>query len=138
MVDSLWLTPAVVREWSGQRQGDTNDTASLQLAANAAAAYVEDLHPELFTGGDPDAEPPVPAVFTPTPQLKLGAAMLAHRWYSRRAAPLGVAGYAEMGSAGILRYDPDIAKLLGIGTEGGRFVFGAPDVPIPTTTTPAV
>jgi hypothetical protein len=56
--------------------------------------------------------------------------MLAHRWYSRRGSPLGVAGYAELGVAGILRFDPDIAKLLGLGTEG-PFVFGAPTTPIP-------
>lgn len=133
MVDSAWLTPTAVRQWSGQRQGDTADTAALQLAANAAAGYVEGLHPELFTTPDPLADPPVEAVFEPTPEILLGSAMLAHRWYSRRASPLGVAGYAELGAAGILRYDPDIARLLGMGTEGGRFVFGAPDVPVPTT-----
>lgn len=129
MVDSAWLTPVAVRQWSGQRQGDTADTAALTLAANAAAAYVERLHPELFD----EADPPV---FTATPEILLGSAMLAHRWYARRASPLGIAGYAELGSAGILRYDPDIARLLGLGSEGGRFVFGAPDAPIPTT--PAV
>jgi len=123
MPDSTWLTPAVVRQWSGQRQGDTGDTASLTLAANAAAEYVEDLKPDMFT----DADPPV---FEPTPTVLLGAAMLAHRWYSRRSSPLGVAGYAELGSAGILRYDPDVAKLLGLGTEG-KFVFGAPTTAVP-------
>lgn len=92
------------------------DSDALKLAANAAAEYVEDLKPDEFLGQS----------FTPSARTLLGAAMLAHRWYSRRASPLGVAGYAEFGSAGILRYDPDIARLLGIGTESGRFVFGAP------------
>lgn len=133
MADSTWLTPAAVRQWSGQRQGDAADTAALQLAINAAAGYVERVRSELWTAGDPLADPPVAPVFEPTPEVLLGSAMLAHRWYSRRASPLGVTGYAELGSSGILRYDPDIARLLGLGTDGGRFVFGAPDNPIPTT-----
>lgn len=134
MVDSTWLTPTAVRQWSGQRQGDAADTAALQLACNAAASYVEGLRTELWTPGDPLADPPVEPVFEPSPTVLLGAAMLAHRWYSRRGSPLGVLGYAELGASGILRYDPDIARLLMLGTEGGRFVFGAPDVPVPTTT----
>jgi hypothetical protein len=129
MTDSTWLTPAVVRQWSGKRQGDVTDTAALQLAANAAAEYVEGVKADLFVAVDPLADPIV-YVFTPTATVLLAAAMLAHRWYSRRASPLGVAGYADLGSAGILRYDPDIGKLLGLGTEG-PFVFGAPSTPTP-------
>jgi hypothetical protein len=131
VVDSTWLTPTAVRAWSGQRQGDAADTTALQLACNAAAEYVEAVRADLWTAGDPLADPPVLPEFTPGPRVTLGATMLAHRWYSRRASPLGVAGYAELGSSGILRYDPDIAKLLGLGSESGRFVFGAPDVPVP-------
>jgi hypothetical protein len=112
----------VVRAQTGLRQGSAVDDEALKLAANAAAEYVEELKPELYvTAGDP----PVTS-YEPTHRVRLGAAMLAHRWYARRASPLGVAGYGELGSAGILRYDPDIARLLDIGTEGGRFVFGAP------------
>lgn len=130
MTDSPWLTPAAVRTWSGQRMGDTLDTGALQLAANAAAEYVEELKPELWVGRDLTAVPPVPGTYEPTPKVLLGASMLAHRWYSRRGSPLGVAGYADLGVAGILRFDPDIAKLLGLGTEG-PFVFGAPTTPYP-------
>jgi hypothetical protein len=121
----------VVRAQTGLRQGTPTDDAALVLAANAAAEYVEELRPELFLPGE---LPEDPAVFTPTHRVKLAAAMLAHRWYSRRSSPLGVAGYGELGSAGILRYDPDIARLLGIGSESGRFVFGAPTVPTEEST----
>lgn len=116
----------MVRQAAGLRAGTTQDDDSLRLAADAAAAYVEDLRPEYLTAGDPEADPPTEDSYEPPATILLGAAMLAHRWYARRGSPLGVAGYAELGAAGILRYDPDIARLLGIGTDGGRFVFGAP------------
>lgn len=127
MADSSWLTPSVVRQSAGLRAGTTQDEDALRLAANAAAEYVEELRPEHWTTPEPPALP----AYEPPATVLLGAAMLAHRWYARRGSPLGVAGYAELGAAGILRYDPDIARLLGIGTDGGKFVFGAPR---PTTT----
>jgi hypothetical protein len=119
-VASAWLTTGVVRAGSGLRPSTDVEETALELAADAAAEYVEDLHPELFTG----------QAFQPTARVRLGATMLANRWYQRRSSPLGIAGYAEMGGAGILRYDPDIARLLGIGTDGGAFVFGAPTTPV--------
>lgn len=128
LVDSTWLTPAVVRTHAGLRPGDATDTGALLLAANAAAELVEELHPQGFDSS-------VPPVYSPAKHKHLlGAALLAFRWYSRRAAPLGVAGYAELGAAGILRHDPDVARLLELG-PAGRFVFGAPT---PTTTTTEV
>lgn len=117
----------MVRSLTGLRQGTELDEGALTGAANAAAEYVEDIHPELYVDVlDADGVTVLSSTFTPTDQVRLGSAMLAHRWFARRSSPLGVAGYAELGSAGILRYDPDIARLLGIGSEGGRFVFGAP------------
>jgi len=123
MVDSAWLTPTVVRQSVGLRPGTPVDDAALLLAANAAAAYVEDLPAWKALDPAPSTAGEAPAT------LLLGAAMLAHRWYARRGSPLGVTGYAELGAAGILRYDPDIARLLGIGSDGGAFVFGAPTTP---------
>jgi hypothetical protein len=120
----------VVRAQTGLRQGSTTDDAALLMAANAAAEYVEELRPDLFL----DPVPPEGPLFVPSSRVFLAAAMLAHRWYSRRSSPLGVAGYGELGAAGILRYDPDIARLLGIGSESGRFVFGAPTVPTEEST----
>lgn len=116
----------MVRQAAGLRAGTTQDDAALELAADAAAEYVEELKPEHWTTPEPPALP----VYDPPATVKLGAAMLAHRWYARRGSPLGVAGYQELGAAGILRYDPDIARLLGIGTDGGAFVFGAPRPPV--------
>lgn len=128
-----WLTVAEVRTYAGLRPGDAVDDAALSMAAAAAEDYVEDVKPQYLVPGDPEAVPPTEDTYGPVPAtILLGAAMLAWRWYSRRSSPLGVIGYAEMGTAGILRHDPDIGRLLKIGTAGA-FVFGAP-----TTTTTEV
>ena len=68
-------------------------------------------------------------MFEPTKSVKLGAAYLAWRLYARRTSPLGVLGFTDDGAAGILREDPDIAKLLGIGRRG-RFTVGGTGPPV--------
>lgn len=76
---------------------------------------------------------PVPAVgagsYAPNDDVKLGAVMLAGRLFARRGTPLGVAGFSEFGGNAMLRHDPDIARLLGIGPHRA-FVFGAPALPV--------
>ncbi|HEY9415285.1 MAG TPA: hypothetical protein VIQ30_11030 [Pseudonocardia sp.] len=67
---------------------------------------------------------PVP-VYAATAMVKLGTAMLANRWYARLRTPMGVSQNAEFGGTEILRQDPDIAKMLGIGTEGVPVFGGA-------------
>jgi hypothetical protein len=90
-------------------------------AVDAAAEWVEDKRPDVtYTS---------PA--TAGARLRLGCARLAQRWHARRTSPMGQAGFSDF-PAGILREDPDIAKLLGIGRKG-RFVFGA-SRPIPEVT----
>jgi opacity protein-like surface antigen len=84
---------------------------------DAAAAWVEKQRSDLFAG-----EPPV---FGADAAVKLGTAMLANRWYARRKSPLGSTSNAEFGAAELMRHDPDVAKMLGIGVDG-KFVFGAP------------
>ena len=113
---AAWLdaaTAALLAEISGVAAD-----AAWVGAVDAATAWVEARRPDLLVGT-------APAVFTPGPDVKLGTAMLAHRWYNRRVAPLGNSQPAEFGGGiEMLRQDPDIAKLLGIGSEG-KFVFGA-------------
>lgn len=45
-----------------------------------------------------------------------GAVMLAARLFARRNSPTGVAAFTETGPAYVSRWDPDIERLLGIGT----------------------
>jgi hypothetical protein len=122
MTDSTWLTPRIVVAWieDDDPGAPVTDRAALQ---DAAAGYVEGIQPDLFVDGeDPEVDPPV---YTPTPEIKLGAIMLAARYLARRGTTLGVAGFSEFGSSPILRYDPDIQRLLKIGVFA-PFIFGAP------------
>lgn len=126
--DSTWLTSAKVAAVLGSDLAESVDDASMQQFCNGAASYVEGRRSDLW-GLTNDVEPA--PVFQPTPAVVTGAAMLAYRFYARRTSPLGVVGFTEDGAMGILKDDPDIARLLGIGRHG-RFVFGAagyvPDV----------
>lgn len=96
------------------------DAAVLDAIVPGVREFVEERRKDLFvTAGDP----PV-TTFEPTENVRLGAVFLAWRLYKRRETPLGIAGATSETVSGILREDPDIARLLGIGA-GGRFVFGA-------------
>jgi hypothetical protein len=120
-----WLTDSQARALIGLESGDTSDDTAFGGALEAARDWVESKRPDLVVAGDPLAEPPTADEFVPNDAIKLGTAMLAHRWYQRRTTPLGTAQFSEFGGGrSILRYDPDIARLLGIGTEGA-FMFGA-------------
>lgn len=111
-----WLTPAGA---AGLVENEASGTA-WDGAVEAACEWVEGKRGDLFV-----AQPaPDPPVFTPTHQVKLGTAMLANRWYARRASPLGAASYSEFGASELLRHDPDIAKLLELGQDGD-FTFAA-------------
>lgn len=101
------------------------ESAAWVGAVDAARSYVEGKRADLFTADEPPA-------FTADAAVKLGTAMLAARLYARRRSPLGTTGNAEFGASDMLRHDPDIAKLLGIGVEG-KFTFGAPTTAIPDT-----
>lgn len=115
----VWLEPADVS--AAFNLGDVTGNTALESATAAAAAYVESVRPDLITEAD---------LYQPTASVKHGAAMLAARLYERRGALLGVApsaGYEE--AATILRQDPDIERLLGIG-RAAPFGFGAPALPV--------
>lgn len=111
-----WLDDGRVRAILGADLTESIEDGNLQPACDAARAYVERLRSDLFSTVEPFD-------FTPGGDVLYGAALLAYRWYARRTSPLGLVELGE-GSAGILRHDPDIARLCGIGLAG-RFLFGA-------------
>ena len=109
-------------EWlsAGQAVALTNisaapDAVDWVAAVAASCEYVEDKRKDLNIG--------TPPVFTPGPLIIYGTAMLSNRWYTRMRSPMGASQNVEFGGSEILRQDPDIAKMLGIGTEG-KPVFG--------------
>lgn len=113
----VWpLTPDAVAADMGIR--DVNGNDALASATAAAVAFVERQRADLHTGqaGTP---------FAATADIEHGTAMLAARLYERRGSVLGVAASAGYEAAGqILRYDPDIEQLLGIG-KSRPFGFGS-------------
>lgn len=123
----MWLTTELASTVGGNTPPavGTVDGKALEADVAAVEAYLKRRRPDIdFTveGYEPPAD------------LLLGAAMLANRYYQRRNSPLGTVGSPDMGLTSILRTDPDIADLLGIG-PGRRFVFAAahpaPPVVIP-------
>lgn len=89
--------------------GDPAD-GQLQQVLDAAVAFVESVRPEFNYATDPLSELP-----EPTADLELGTLRLAGRWHTRRRSPDGLVAMAELGSARIPSFDPDIEKLLRIG-----------------------
>lgn len=113
-----WLTVTQALVYIDKEPGDVSVPA-LSGALDAAREWVEEKRSDLWITDDNDER-----VFQPTQSVMLGTAMLANRFYERRSSPLGVASFSEFSTGTILRWDPDMAKLLGIGSEG-KFVFGA-------------
>lgn len=128
---ATWLDAETVVGVLGDDIGVGLDLDALQAACDGARDFVEDKRPDLWIPADPEADPPTVAEFDPPPRVIHGAALLAYRFYSRRSTPLGVLGFTEDGAAGIMRFDPDIQDLLGIG-RSRRFRFGGAP---PVTTT---
>lgn len=115
-----WLTPDAVIAFANQTGKIANNDPGLVPMVDAAARWVQD-HVETVNWSAVAAAEDVPA------DVYAGTLMLAWRWYQRRNSPLGVSGYQDYGTAPLLRHDPDIARLLGIGAEG-PFRFAAAGV----------
>lgn len=120
------LTAEQVRTWLDYTDEPTDD--SLDQAVEAVVAYVPTI-PGLAGYWTAPELPALPE-FEPSADVVLGAAMLAARWHARRGSTLGTVGYPEFGSAMIMRHDPDIGRMLRIGSLSGAFVFGAPSLPV--------
>ena len=110
-----WLEPAEARALI--RSSAPAESTEWIAAVDASTAWVEKKRRDLFSTDEPP-------VFVADAAIQLGTAMLAGRWYARMLTLLGTSQNVEFGGTEILRQDPDIAKMLGIGTEG-PFVFGA-------------
>lgn len=126
-----WLDADKVTAILGDSLADDLDLAALQECCDATRSFVEERRGDLWVSDG--ADPPT-LTYTPTGAVVHGAAMYAYRLYHRRKSPLGILGTTDVGPAGILREDPDIARLLGIG-RGRRFGFGGAR---PLDTTPVV
>jgi hypothetical protein len=120
-----WLTAQAVADHA-EVKGVTGASVPLTSASAAAETWVEGT-------ARPDLDWSAVGFAVPA-DVKLGAVMLAWRWYQRRASPLGVVTAPSGDPVSILRNDPDIARLLGVasGSEG-PFIFGAGVVDVPAS-----
>ena len=112
--DYAWLPAADVAATMGRSLAE-GTPADLENARKAAAAFVERHRADLVWLGATSAD--VPA------DVWLGAVLLTNRYLARRGSPQGVAELGEFGPAAIVRTDPDVERLLGLG-RFGRPVIG--------------
>ena len=115
---AVWLTPGMVTAHGGQTTPGGGDYAALELDCDAVAGWVEDRRRDL-PWDDYTSPEDVPAT------IRLGAAMLAWKYFQRRLTPTGVVGLPDLGIANVLGEDPDINRLLGIAAHRARVIFGA-------------
>lgn len=108
-----WLPLARVKAALGRVVPGTDD--DLEAARRAAAEWVEDHRRDLVWLDATEADVP--------PTVWMGAVLLTNRILSRRGSPQGLAELGEFGPAAIIRSDPDVERLLGIGRYG-RPVIG--------------
>lgn len=94
-----------------------SDDVAWHADVDAATAWVEGKRKDLLLGD--------PSAFTPGFDVKLGTAMYANRLYARRTSPMGTSQNTEFGGSDFLRSDPDIMRLLGLGSEGKPVIGGA-------------
>lgn len=100
-----WLDTTDVLEHVG---GKTTQPADLATYAAAAAAYVASRRPDI----DYDNIAGIPQ------DVRTATAMLVARLYARRGTALGTQSYGDF-AGGIVRNDPDIARLLQVGAYTG-------------------
>lgn len=104
-----WLPAADVRTWL-----QLADDADVEVVRMAAADYCEEQRPDLLAIVLEDGEP-VGTLFAATPKIVQAGLLAAGRLWARKGSPAGLASYGEFGAAEILRLDPDVARLLGVG-----------------------
>lgn len=112
-----WLPPERVLAWL-QLEADAQLSPVAESCRLAAADYLEQQRRDLWTPAVVDAETLevlTPATFTPSEAVVQAGVLVAARIYARRSSPAGLASYGELGPAEVLRLDPDVARLAGLG-----------------------
>jgi hypothetical protein len=103
-----WLPIADVLGWL-QIDAGHKHAGIAEWCRRAAASYVEDVRSDLVELVDD-----VPT-FDASDRVKQAGLILAARLFARRSSPAGLAAFAELGAADVVRVDPDVPRLLGLG-----------------------
>ena len=115
MATGDWLPADDVLAYLKVAAGSENAAAVL-AARLAAVRLVERERGDLALDTLPD--PTAPETVAALGDVRAGALLLVGRLYARKGTPEGIATFGELGAAMILRSDPDIGMLLGIGRHG--------------------
>lgn len=107
---SPWFALADLQAYAQVLEGAPDADVRLDAVRQGVAEFVERNRADLWSPAANDPE----RVFAPTPAVRQGAILLGARLIARRGAPLGLQSYGEF-AASILRSDPDIGLMLGIG-----------------------
>jgi hypothetical protein len=110
LVPCRW--PPSRRSWVTPRQTPPGTRPRLQLRVDAVNAWVRCLPvaSDALTYGPPPR---------PGPIRHHGAVMLATRLWRRKDSPSGVETFTDQGAIYVSRNDPDVARLLKLGTFAG-------------------
>jgi hypothetical protein len=101
-----------VRAFLRYREDDHTDDTELAAVVAATNALVR-TWPCSAPAQTPEGEEPPrgwPA------NVERGADMMAGRLFRRRESPAGVAAFGDLGAVYVMRNDPDVAMLLGLGS----------------------
>ncbi len=111
-----WLPATRTRAWVGLTPGDDPQLlASAEDCRRAAADWCQDQRPDLW---QPAPAGDLPAVtFAATERIVMAGLIATARLYARKGSTAGLASYAELGPAGVLALDPDVARMLGTGVH---------------------
>ena len=99
-----WLPIDEVLVWLKVSRDDPELVAIAETCRVAAAAYCVEQRPDL-----------APEQLGEHRGLRMAALLSCARLYARRNTPTGLASFGEFGASDILRFDPDVARLLGTG-----------------------
>lgn len=108
MTATLPVTGSDVQEYLGVTASQ-GETVWIEAAAAAASQFAARYALGTVLGPEPV---PVGA------DVRLGAVILAGRWFQRRNSLAGVAAFSDFGPAYVKQYDPDAALLLGMFRPG--------------------
>lgn len=117
-----WLPADQALAWLQVEATDTGRAGVVELCRAAAAAWCEEQRRDLFADVvvetvNPDGTTTITYAAPPAPSdsVVMAGVLATARLYARRSSPAGLASYGEFGAAEVLRLDPDVSRLLGVG-----------------------
>lgn len=111
-----WLPLELAAAWCKVDE----DHPLIEQVRRAAADHCEDQRRDLLRT-DPDT---AAVTFTATDRVVQAGLLATARLLARQSSPTGQVSYGEFGAADILRLDPDVSRLLGVGRYARPIIGG--------------